>query len=85
MTQQNTLSRARRAVMAMLTALVMLTTTLIVVPPPTAQAQTEVTIMRIQGPGHLSPFVGQSVITEGLVIAVAFNGFYMQDLSLIHI
>jgi 2',3'-cyclic-nucleotide 2'-phosphodiesterase (5'-nucleotidase family) len=39
----------------------------------------EASIMDIQGRGHLSPYDGQMVITEGVVTAVAFNGFYMQD------
>lgn len=44
-------------------------------PPPAAVA----TIMEIQGAGHISPLLGESVETEGIVTAVAFNGFYMQD------
>ncbi|MCL4243753.1 MAG: hypothetical protein KJ002_01255, partial [Candidatus Dadabacteria bacterium] len=45
-------------------------------PPPPA---TVATIMEIQGAGHISPLLGESVETEGIVTAVAFNGFYMQD------
>ncbi|MEL6302424.1 MAG: lamin tail domain-containing protein [Pseudomonadota bacterium] len=37
------------------------------------------TIMEIQGAGHLSPFVGERVITSGVVTAVDRNGFYLQD------
>nr|WP_314444228.1 Calx-beta domain-containing protein [uncultured Sphingomonas sp.] len=37
------------------------------------------TIMAIQGEGHASPFVGQPVITGGIVTAVDSNGFYLQD------
>jgi VCBS repeat-containing protein len=37
------------------------------------------TIMAIQGEGHASPFVGQPVITTGVVTAVDINGFYLQD------
>lgn len=44
-------------------------------PPPAAVA----TIMEIQGAGHISPLLGESVETEGIVTAVAFNGFYLQD------
>jgi predicted extracellular nuclease len=42
-------------------------------PPP------EVTIMEIQGAGHISPLDGEVVTTTGVVTAVAFNGFYVQD------
>jgi endonuclease/exonuclease/phosphatase family metal-dependent hydrolase len=37
------------------------------------------TIMEIQGAGHLSPLDGEEVKTYGIVTAVAFNGFYVQD------
>ena len=37
------------------------------------------TIMAIQGEGHHSAFVGQPVITTGIVTAVDTNGFYLQD------
>ena len=37
------------------------------------------TIMEIQGEGHQSAFVGQPVITSGIVTAVARDGFYLQD------
>ncbi|WP_421938162.1 5'-nucleotidase C-terminal domain-containing protein [Pelagibius sp.] len=40
---------------------------------------TEVTIMQIQGAGHTSAFVGQSVTTSGIVTALAADGFYIQD------
>jgi 2',3'-cyclic-nucleotide 2'-phosphodiesterase (5'-nucleotidase family)/endonuclease/exonuclease/phosphatase family metal-dependent hydrolase len=44
------------------------------------QAETPVvTIMEIQGEGHVSPFVEQKVTTEGVVTAIAFNGYYVQD------
>lgn len=33
----------------------------------------------IQGAGHLSPKMGQAVTTEGVVTAVAFDGYYVQD------
>lgn len=41
---------------------------------PTAAA-----IYEIQGAGHISPLVGQLVITTGIVTAVDDNGFYLQD------
>ncbi|WP_338503746.1 Calx-beta domain-containing protein [Sphingomonas kaistensis] len=37
------------------------------------------TIMEIQGEGHQSAYVGQPVITGGIVTAVDANGFYLQD------
>lgn len=37
------------------------------------------TIMAIQGEGHVSAYVGQPVITTGIVTAVDTNGFYLQD------
>ena len=39
----------------------------------------EVAIYDIQGEGHLSAFVGETVATTGIVTAVDFNGFYVQD------
>ncbi|MCM1983246.1 5'-nucleotidase C-terminal domain-containing protein [Lyngbya confervoides] len=36
-------------------------------------------IYEIQGAGHTSPWVGQSVTTTGIVTAVDHNGFYLQD------
>ncbi len=43
-------------------------------PPPTAT-----TIMQIQGAGHTSALVGQTVSTSGVVTALTSNGFYLQD------
>ncbi len=40
---------------------------------------TAATIMEIQGGAHLSPLNGALVATTGVVTAVAFNGFYLQD------
>ncbi|HEV7232959.1 MAG TPA: Calx-beta domain-containing protein, partial [Sphingorhabdus sp.] len=37
------------------------------------------TIMQIQGAGHRSAYVGQPVLTTGIVTAVAANGFYLQN------
>ena len=38
-------------------------------------------IFQIQGAGHTSPLVGNAVVTAGTVTAVAFDGFYLQDLT----
>jgi uncharacterized protein len=38
-------------------------------------------IYEIQGAGHTSPLVGQSVIARGIVTAVDTNGFYLQDVQ----
>jgi predicted extracellular nuclease len=38
-------------------------------------------IGQIQGEGHRSAYVGQSVVTGGIVTAVDTNGFYMQDMG----
>ena len=45
----------------------------------TAAATPTVTIMQIQGAGHVSPFAETQVTTTGVVTAVAFNGYYVQD------
>ena len=37
------------------------------------------TIMEIQGAGHASEFVGQPLLTAGIVTAVDTNGYYLQD------
>jgi len=37
------------------------------------------TIMEIQGAGHVSDYVGQPVLTSGIVTAVDINGYYLQD------
>ena len=37
------------------------------------------TIMQIQGAGHVSEYVGQPVLTSGIVTAVDINGYYLQD------
>ncbi len=39
----------------------------------------EEAIYDIQGEGHISALEGQVVKTDGIVTAVAFNGFYLQD------
>lgn len=39
----------------------------------------EVAIYDIQGAGHISDFVGERVLTTGIVTAVDSNGFYLQD------
>ncbi|MEO0914722.1 MAG: multifunctional hydrolase/phosphatase/nucleotidase, partial [Pseudomonadota bacterium] len=40
-----------------------------------------VSIPEIQGAGHVSAFDGQDVRTTGIVTAVDFNGYYLQDLD----
>ncbi len=44
-----------------------------------ANAQPVVPIYDIQGAGHISPFDSDVVTTTGIVTAVAFNGYYVQD------
>ncbi|MEM9872983.1 MAG: endonuclease/exonuclease/phosphatase family protein [Pseudomonadota bacterium] len=39
----------------------------------------DVAIYTIQGAGHVSSFAGQEVTTSGIVTAVDFNGYYLQD------
>ncbi|MBN1401073.1 MAG: endonuclease/exonuclease/phosphatase family protein, partial [Anaerolineae bacterium] len=36
-------------------------------------------IRAIQGAGHISPYAGEAVTTQGLVTVVTGNGFYLQD------
>ena len=36
-------------------------------------------IPEVQGAGHISPCLGHEVTVEGVVTAVAFNGYYVQD------
>ncbi len=38
-----------------------------------------ISIGAIQGAGHVSAFVGSTVATTGIVTAVDFNGYYLQD------
>lgn len=38
-----------------------------------------VTIMDIQGEGHVSDYIGRTVTTTGIVTAVDTNGYYLQD------
>ncbi|MFZ1400454.1 MAG: lamin tail domain-containing protein [Candidatus Promineifilaceae bacterium] len=42
-------------------------------------SSTAVSIMEIQGEGHLSPYDGQAVQTTGIVTSVRSNGFNLQD------
>ncbi|MCL1595394.1 MAG: endonuclease/exonuclease/phosphatase, partial [Actinomycetia bacterium] len=44
-----------------------------------ASGADEVPIYEIQGAGHLSPYAGQTVTTTGVVTAVGFDNFYVQD------
>ena len=46
-----------------------------------AFAKPKVPIYEIQGAGHISPQVGQTVTTTGVVTAVGFDTFYVQDPS----
>ena len=66
----------RRAGAALLAVVAMLAALLATGP---AAASTTATIPEIQGAGHVSPLAGQSVTTTGVVTAVAFNGYYVQD------
>lgn len=45
--------------------------------PPTAPQ--ERSISEIQGRSHTSPYLGETVSTQGVVTAIAGNGFYVQD------
>jgi predicted extracellular nuclease len=56
--------------------IVVLFSTLIAI---SATAQEEVAIFDIQGAGHISPYLGEEVTTTGIVTAVAYNGYYVQD------
>jgi len=47
--------------------------------PPTAEIVAS--IMQIQGAGHTSPLLDETVLTAGVVTAVDSNGFYVQDAS----
>lgn len=49
-------------------------------PSPTpAPAPSTTPISQIQGSGHTSPLLGQSVTTSGVVTKVTNNGFFLQD------
>ena len=52
---------------------------LLVVPAVPAQPAGHTPISAIQGEGHVSPFVNLSVTTIGIVTAVGFDGYYIQD------
>jgi uncharacterized repeat protein (TIGR01451 family) len=45
----------------------------------TGAAQAQTPIHDIQGPGALSPIVGNSVTTRGIVTGVTSNGFFLQE------
>jgi hypothetical protein len=67
--------RVRR--LAVLFILALLATMLAI---PGAQAKSsEASIPEIQGAGHLSPFDGKEVTTRGIVTAVGFRSYYVQD------
>ena len=49
-------------------------------PPPPVEPALPLTIAQIQGAGLQSPYVGQRVVTEGIVTARKFNnGFFLQS------
>ncbi|ACK68865.1 Endonuclease/exonuclease/phosphatase [Gloeothece citriformis PCC 7424] len=52
------------------------TNELVEITPPPPEI---IPIYQIQGAGHTSSFVGQSVTTQGIVTAMASNGFYLQS------
>jgi len=72
------LARTRTRQLAGGVVLAMVTALLPVLAAP-AQAQPVVTIMQIQGASQLSPYEGVNVTTTGVVTALAFNGYYVQD------
>ena len=45
----------------------------------TAAAAGVISVGRVQGRGHISPFRGRRVTTAGVVTAVDTDGFYLQD------
>ena len=47
--------------------------------PSPSPAPSSVSIHTIQGSGHISPLVGQSVTTRGVVTKLLNNGFFMQE------
>jgi 2',3'-cyclic-nucleotide 2'-phosphodiesterase (5'-nucleotidase family) len=67
----------RSAAAALLAAFAVLAALVVGTPSPASGDTT--TIMDVQGTGHLSPMVGETVTVHGIVTAVAFNGFYVQD------
>ena len=69
----------RSAALALLAALGMLAALLVGAPSPASGQVVEATIMEIQGTGHLSPLAGETVTTRGVVTAVGFRSFYLQD------
>ncbi len=69
----------RSAALALFAALGLLAALLVATPGAASGDSHAATIMEIQGAGHLSPLTGQDVVTTGVVTAVNFNGFYMQD------
>jgi predicted extracellular nuclease len=71
--------RSRRRIAATAAAVGLTAALLATTSTGPTQAQSVVTIMDIQGSGHLSPLEGALVTTTGVVTAVAFNGYYIQD------
>ncbi len=79
MTTYRSASRPKRSAIPVLLAAIGLLAALLVATPASGQTPDDRTIMEIQGEGHLSPLVGQDVSATGIVTAVAFRSFYMQD------
>ena len=81
MTHHVTIPRTERSVaLALLAALGLLAALLVATPAPASgDSHDGPSIMEIQGDGHLSPLVDETVTTHGVVTAVAFRGFYLQD------
>jgi predicted extracellular nuclease/2',3'-cyclic-nucleotide 2'-phosphodiesterase (5'-nucleotidase family) len=48
-------------------------------PPPPPPPSDPIPIAEVQGAGHISPYNNVSVTTTGVVTAIAFDGFYIQD------
>ncbi len=69
---------ARHRMFASLAALAVLAAMTTLASSPAAGA-TNVPIYEIQGDAHLSDWTGQEVTTSGVVTAVAFRSFYIQD------
>ncbi|MGH1489372.1 MAG: multifunctional hydrolase/phosphatase/nucleotidase, partial [Acidimicrobiales bacterium] len=81
MTDDVVIPRPERTVMlALLAALGLLAAMLVATPQPASGTSHDgLTIMDVQGDAHLSPYDGESVEVGGIVTAVDFRSFYVQD------
>ncbi|MEM7273394.1 MAG: 5'-nucleotidase C-terminal domain-containing protein, partial [Actinomycetota bacterium] len=79
MTKPAPRSRARSRISALVAAFGLLAALLVASPGVATGQEATNTIMEIQGDAHLSPLAGETVTTTGVVTAVAFTGFYLQD------